>query len=85
MTSNSDSSIARRMISFQLLYHPLPWAVVEDWTFEVTAKDGTVIVKTPTSEEARRVVEIAVEEDRLARAYSDASLVEDFCPEAPHG
>jgi hypothetical protein len=73
------------MISFQLLYHPLPWAVVEDWTFEVTAKDGTVIVKTPTVEEARRVIEIAVEVDRLARAYSDASPIEDFCPEAPHG
>lgn len=85
MSTISDSSIVRRMISLQLLCHPLPWAVVEDWTFEVTAEDGEVIVKTPTAEEALRVIEIAVEVDRLARAYSDASPIEDFCPEAPHG
>lgn len=77
MTTISDSSIVRRLISFQILYHPLPWSVVEDWTFEVTAKDGAVIVKTPTAEEARRVIEIAAEQDRFMQAYYDASLAED--------
>ena len=60
MTTITDGDIVRRIISFQLICHPLPWEVEEDWTFEVKAKDGTVIVKTPTRSEADRVIEIAV-------------------------
>ena len=77
MTTITDGDIVRRIISFQLICHPLPWEVVEDWTFEVTAKDGTVIVKTPTRSEADRVIEIAVEVDRQMRAYSDEWMIDE--------
>ncbi len=85
MTTITDGDIVRRIISFQLICHPLPWEVVEDWTFEVAAKDGTVIVKTPTRSEADRVIEIAVEVDRQMRNASHSPSSDEFCPEAPHG
>lgn len=77
MTTITDGDIVRRIISFQIICHPLPWEVEEDWTFEVKAKDGTVIVKTPTRSEADRVIEIAVEVDRQMRAYSDEWMIDE--------
>lgn len=42
----SDKKIARTMVFHQLLYHPWPWRIESDWTWEVTASDGFVVAKT---------------------------------------
>lgn len=38
---------------------PRPWRVVSDWTFEVTAADGTIVHKTRTLEEAEAICDVA--------------------------
>lgn len=52
---------ARDMVFHHLLNHPLPWRVERDWTHEVTAADGTVIVKCMTGEQAAAVIAMAEE------------------------
>lgn len=50
---------ARDMVYHHLIHHPLPWRDVHDWTHEVTAADGTVIVKCMTGEQAATVIAMA--------------------------
>jgi hypothetical protein len=39
--------------------HPLPWALDQDWTWEVLASDGTCVGKFMTSGEAARFIALA--------------------------
>ena len=64
---------ARDMVFQHLLNHPLPWRVEHDWTQEVTAADGTIIVKCMTREQAAAVIKMAEE----LRAELDTPIPED--------
>lgn len=56
----SDHEMMLRRLLFQaLLDHPLPWRIEEDWTKEVTASDGFIIVKCRTREEAGEFISFA--------------------------
>jgi hypothetical protein len=47
------------LLRHAVLNHPLPWTVERDWTFEVTAKDGTIIAKCMTHERAATIIAMA--------------------------
>lgn len=50
---------ARDVVAHALVLHPLPWRVEHDWTYEVTAADGTIITKCQSPERAQAVVTMA--------------------------
>lgn len=64
---------ARDMLFHHLLHHPLPWRVEHDWTYEVTAADGTIIVKCMTHEQAKAIITTAEE----LQADLDTPIPED--------
>lgn len=51
----------RRMVQYAMLSHPLPWHIEEDWTKEVSAADGFIIVKCMTMAEAATIIREAEE------------------------
>lgn len=65
--------IASHFILEKLHDHPLPWRIEQDWTSEVTAADGTTIVKCMTPQEAEWVIKLA-EKITKDLAESDAEI-----------
>lgn len=41
--------------------HPLPWHVVEDWSYEVVAADGAIVFQRMFAESAQAIVDRAKE------------------------
>lgn len=56
---SDDARAAHDIVRCQLLAHPLPWTVERDWTWEVTARDGAIVAKCMTPEDAGAVVAMA--------------------------
>ena len=56
-----ESQLLHDLLHNQLLSHPLPWTIEQDWTWEVTAADGALIAKCPSYERARALVDAAEE------------------------
>jgi len=53
------SDIAHDVVLHNLIHHPLPWRVERDWTYEVTAADGTIITKCMSHERAMAIIALA--------------------------
>lgn len=51
--------VARAVVAHLLVYHPLPWRVEHDWTYEVTTSTGHIVAKVQSEEEARQIVQYA--------------------------
>lgn len=41
------------------MVHKLPWRIEEDWTLEITAANGAIIVKCQKGDEALKIIELA--------------------------
>lgn len=50
-----------------IIGHPLPWHIVEDWTFEVVAADGKIVAKCMLREEADALIAEASRLDNEAK------------------
>jgi hypothetical protein len=74
LNAETAQYFARDMVFHHLLHHPLPWRDEHDWTHEVTAADGTIIVKCMTAAQAAAVIAMAEE----IRAELDTPA-EDSC------
>lgn len=77
-TTTTDAADALDMIDdlvrHAVLHHPLPWRIEDDWTREVTAKDGTIIAKCMTHARAAAIIATA----EKIRAELDAPMC-DTC------
>lgn len=56
---------ARELLFRQIMKHPLPWRIDEDWTKEVIAADGACIAKFQTYAQAQEMIDAA----EALRAY----------------
>jgi hypothetical protein len=50
---------AKELLFRQLMKHPLPWKVDQDWTWEVLAADGACIAKFQTCHQAEEMIAAA--------------------------
>lgn len=50
---------ARELLFRQLMKHPLPWTVDQDWTFEVLDSKGACIAKFQRSDQAEEMIAAA--------------------------
>jgi hypothetical protein len=53
------SAWAKELLFRQMMKHPLPWKVEQDWTWEVIAADGACIAKFQTWSDAQVMVSAA--------------------------
>lgn len=59
MSDDLKDRIIRQLVFDRLMVHKLPWRVEEDWTLEVTAANGAIIVKCQKWDEAIEIIRIA--------------------------
>ena len=48
----------------QLIEHPAPWKIEEDWTYEIYASDGALVAKPSSLKNAVALVEWAARETK---------------------
>lgn len=58
---NKKEMVLKRLLTHAVLYHPLPWYIDRDWTYEVRDDDKALVVKCQSEEEAEAVIEMANE------------------------
>lgn len=67
-TEPNYKQMARDMIHYAMMYHPLPWRIEEDWTSEVTAADGTIVCKSAGTY-AQAIIDEAERMDQESKAF----------------
>lgn len=61
--------MAKDMIHFAQMYHPLPWHIEEDWSSEVTDAKGHIVCKTSTHF-AQQIIDEANRHDHEMKEFN---------------
>jgi hypothetical protein len=51
--------------------HPLPWRVDRDWTYELIDRDGELVVKCQTPEDAYGLIELAFQLNAESKTFAE--------------
>jgi hypothetical protein len=79
--TTTEPDLLRLIVGDLLVRHPLPWRVVQDWTWEVRDANDAVVVKMPRSGPATDFVAYAervrAERDEFAARFLSTLTDED--------
>ena len=60
--------VAHYLLHWQIVVNPMPWRVVSNWTYEVTASNDAVVAKCQKHEEAMGIIQLAEKINRESGA-----------------